>query len=59
MNILTLIDTAKEVKQAIKDAEPALLQYAGTPTGDAISKLIAFASGVIERFEEIIGGEIK
>ena len=59
MNIITMIETVKEVKAAIKEAEPALLQYAGTPTGDAISKLIDFASGVIEGFEDRLGGEIK
>lgn len=59
MNILDLIEAVKEVKQAIKDAEPALIAYAGTPTGAAIAKLIDFADGTIESFEERLGGEIK
>lgn len=59
MNIQELIEAVKEIKQAVKDAEPAMLYYAGTTTGDAISKLIEYVTGSIESFEDKIGGKIE
>lgn len=51
--------TIKEILQVMQDMEPAMLYYAGTPTGDALQKVFDFFAAILNlNGVQIEGGDI-
>lgn len=51
--------TIREILQVLQDIEPAMLYYAGTPTGDALQKVYEFFETILNlNGVQIEGGDI-